>query len=295
MCRSPNFVLPCSHPPSRSLSIVPEPVQDTKAELALAQKSLAVAQAELAHLHRLTTLGTLSAGLAHEMNNLLAPILGYTQLALQNPTDTALLLKSLTKAQDAAQQGVRVCGSVLSLSRSPEEDRLSNDSAQTSVASAAAATLDVLGWHEGRSDTAVNIHVEQGDVDVAMAPEALQQVLLNLFLNARQAMGSGGVVTVTARGDTKTQTAMIEVRDNGPGIPPAKADALFEPFVSLSHAAQRSPKRGTGLGLWICRALIQAAGGSIEIEAMDAEQQGACFAMHLPLAVQGLGRQAQAA
>lgn len=232
-----------------------------------------------AHDQRLQALGTLSAALAHEMNNLLTPILGYARLAMQRPDDLALQQKAASKTHDAAERAVHACTAVMSLARGPVPVGTSQTAVVADAVHAAAA---LLGWAEPGADTQVHVTVEPADLAAAMSPTALEQVLVNLMQNARRAMGPGGAVSISAHKNRSTQQLEMTLSDSGPGVPDQHAPMLFEPFVT-GPAASRTDgeKPGTGLGLWISRALVESAGGSLELAANPSDQPGACFRLAL--------------
>jgi two-component system sensor histidine kinase HydH len=101
----------------------------------------------------------------------------------------------------------------------------------------------------------------------------LTQALVNLVINAIQAVERAGLVEVRAGADEEGDALFIEVRDNGPGIPPDKQSAIFEPFFTTKA-------EGSGLGLWIVQQIITAHGGAVE--AANTPGSGAVFAVHLP-------------
>src|SRR5690606_7667855 len=110
----------------------------------------------------------------------------------------------------------------------------------------------------------IELIIDVPDVLVSISEQALQQVLVNLLLNAKTAMArKGGQLRITAR--IEDAQVHIDVADTGPGIPPQIADRLFEPFVMHGCGEQggSAQRKGTGLGLSICRDLIRTAGGSI--------------------------------
>jgi len=239
-----------------------------------------IANTELSH--RLRALGTLSAALAHEMNNLLTPILGYTRLAMEQPNDPGLQQKALARTHDAAERAVRACDAVMSLARGPESAVAAAPHA-AGVAAAVRAAGALMGWTAADADTRLTVSVEPDTLTAGLAPAALEQVLVNLMQNARRAMGPGGAVTVHAHRDPKGHALELTLRDSGPGVPEHCAAMLFEPFVTHPPAAKDPDDRpGTGLGLWISRALLESAGGTIELTPSDPEQPGACFRLRLP-------------
>jgi len=111
--------------------------------------------------------------------------------------------------------------------------------------------------------------------EVALGREQLVQVVLNLVLNAADACGPGGKISVSARPAPAGVT--LEIQDDGPGVAAEVRDRLFEPFVSTKEVG-----KGTGLGLAVCRGLVEAAGGSINLD--ESYTDGARFVLELPRA-----------
>ncbi|MCY2967536.1 MAG: ATP-binding protein, partial [Planctomycetota bacterium] len=109
----------------------------------------------------------------------------------------------------------------------------------------------------------------------------IQQVMLNLLVNARQAMTSGGALTVVVRGDAKAGRAEISVRDTGPGIPPDVLAKLFQPFFTTKQADEKG-QGGNGLGLSLCREVVESHTGRITVQSRLGE--GTMFTVTLPLA-----------
>jgi len=236
--------------------------------------------ADFGHGQRLQALGTLSAALVHEMNNLLTPILGYARLALHQPEDAELQHKALTRTHDAAERAVKVCAAVMSLARSPETTDICPHRACVGEAVHAAATL--VGWTAADSDTRFTATAEPSSLVVGIAPGALEQVLVNLMQNARRAMGPGGAVTANTYRNPVSGEIELTLRDSGPGVPQDRAAVLFEPFVTDSATCCDDENPGTGLGLWISKALLESVGGGIELVPNDPNQPGACFRLRLP-------------
>ena len=131
----------------------------------------------------------------------------------------------------------------------------------------------------------IQLTIDVPDVQLAISPLNLQQVLLNLFLNARRAMKrTGGKLIVSAK--VIGSLVHLEVADTGPGIPEAIKDRLFEPFATHrpdpGDGSEAGERKGTGLGLCICRDLIRNAGGTIGVESEPGK--GAKFQIVLPKA-----------
>jgi two-component system NtrC family sensor kinase len=228
----------------------------------------------LQHSHRLATLGTIASVIAHEYNNILTPVISYAQLALKNEDDVALMKKAVEKALQGALRASSISESLLGFAREADEAHACRlrqviDDALTCQA------------REPRKD-GITLEVDVPDVSLAISPLSLQQVLVNLMLNARKAMGrQGGTIRITGR--RSGDDMLIEVSDTGPGIPETILHSLFEPFVTQPVASDDAepPARGTGLGLCICRDLIRQAGGDISVTSIPG--QGATFHIHLPI------------
>lgn len=243
------------------------------------QRQLDAVQAELTDSHKLTTLGTLAAIVAHEINNLLTPIISYAQMAQAEPDDANLRQKAIDRALDGAQRAARISSSVLGFAGASDPEPAAD------LRSCVEEALSCLARDPKRDG--ITLHVELIDADLAMPAGELLQVLVNLLLNARKAMGKqGGRLSITAkrvRGHCE-QAVQIDVADSGPGIPAGVQDRLFEPFVTERiHDKGGSPwneRRGTGLGLAICRQLVEKAGGAIRFTTRPGV--GTTFSLVLP-------------
>jgi signal transduction histidine kinase len=254
--------------------------------LAKAEAELESLRKELDHTHQLATLGTLTAGIAHEINNILTPVLAYAQMAKGNPNDDDLQAKARDRAIAGVQAASRIIEAVLGFARAEEESGPAN------IYNVIESSLACLGRAPERDGVFLIVEAD-AEAHVRIQPLALQQILLNLMLNALTALhGHRGElrIDVAERGDGMTQ---IRVADNGPGIDKTVAATLFEPFVT-SRAKRGTDNRtggqsGSGLGLAICRRLIEEAGGTIEVgpgwfESETASGPGATFTITLPAA-----------
>jgi two-component system NtrC family sensor kinase len=259
------------------------PADDPAMPLHAAESALGSVKADLEHTHRLATLGLMAAGVAHEINNILTPVLAYAQLASSNPADSALQAKALDKAIRGVETATRITQAMLGFAGAAPRG---GESQSASISQVLRSTLDCMGRDpaKDRIRMAVKIHP---DASVRIPPLALQQVLLNVILNACSAMRKrGGDLSLTAieRSDGTTQ---ITIADTGPGIPEDIAGRLFQPFCSARHSCGRhesaeSTSGGTGLGLTICRRLIEDAGGSISVHSVTGT--GTTVSITLPTA-----------
>lgn len=229
----------------------------------------------LTQSHRLATLGTLASIIAHEYNNILTPIISYAQMALANEEDTELLKKAVVKALQGAERAAKISSSLLGFSSG------NDDQPNSKLQHAIGEAINCLA--RDPSKDGIELTIDVPDLIIMIKPIDLQQVLLNLILNARQAMRPhGGQLHISATHDHNT--VFITIADTGPGIPEKICKTLFEPFVTVRSSSQSEPgkAKGTGLGLCICRDLIRNAGGSISV--ISEPGKGATFHITLPKA-----------
>jgi two-component system, NtrC family, sensor kinase len=287
----------------------PDAIDDLVRRLDQAEQQSAELRAQLEHSHRLAMIGTLAAGVIHEINNILTPVLGYAQMAGSHPNDPEFLAKVAEKTTRGLSQARGIADSMLELARPRGGDRNDTEPVRANVLDVCRAAIACLGRAPAKDGIRCEIDVP-GDLTCAARPLALQQVLLNLLINAVQAMksmpsrdrvltiravrtadhGSGGLSGIASAAKHTGQTDMIriEVSDTGPGIPVQIRDSLFKPFVSVQNNSSSSPgsgpgvdrTSGCGLGLSVCRTLVEAAGGTIA--AQSGSQSGTTFIIVLP-------------
>lgn len=230
----------------------------------------------LIHSHRLATLGTIASVIAHESNNILTPMSSYCQLALAQPDNKELCRTAIEKSLEAADRLARISSSLLGFSR----ERSAGEEAplQPTIEEA----ILCLGREPAKDR--IELSVDVPDVVVRMSALNLQQVVLNLMLNATKAMlRTGGSLRLTGR--VTNGLLELTIADTGPGIPVAIADRIFEPFVTAppdtatDNGSNDTALPGTGLGLSICQDLINKCGGSIKVDTN--KEQGTAFVLHL--------------
>lgn len=236
-----------------------------------------LAERKLHQGEKLQSLGTLAGGIAHDFNNLLAIVVGNLDLAKRSLADPARLSKLLERAYDAAQRGTAVSRRLLSFSRHGNGDAKRFNPRDTII-----DLSDLLSQAmQNRARIALDIDPETWPVKAD--PGQFELALLNLCINARDAMPGGGTVTIRTRNmranparlDFSDDHVWIAVVDQGDGISPEIQARIFEPFFTTKpHGV------GTGLGLPIVRAMAQAAGGDVRIESELGD--GATVAMWLP-------------
>lgn len=249
-------------------------------QLNAAREQLDWVREQLMESQRLATIGTIAAVIAHEFNNLLTPIVSYSQYALQSAEsdkpDMELIRKALSKAFHSSTKAGRICTSMLGLARGE------SSGGTVSVQQLVDETLTVLARDPQKDGLALRVHVEP-DLMVDGDTVQLEQVLLNLLINARQAMlGRGGSITIKANRSDDGAEARIQIIDTGPGIPEKHIDRIFEPFFTTKGTAARGETKGTGLGLAICKEILEHHRGRIEVTSEVG--RGTTFTIILPLA-----------
>ncbi len=213
---------------------------------------------QLREAQRLAALGTMSAMVAHEFNNLMTPVISYAQYA-QEKGDEALLKRAVDKALQQARRASQMCDRILGLAT---QQHLAPGPVE--IGPLVNETIAGLGRDLSKDNIQVRVNIPQG-LRVRANAGQLQQVLFNLVLNARQAMlGKPGSLTVQAEPLDGGRVA-IQVRDTGCGIRPEDLEQIWEPFFTTKRQADRPDQRGIGLGLTICRDMIEELGGTIEV------------------------------
>jgi len=242
-------------------------------ELKTREEKLEQAQAQLLHSEKMAAFGQLGAGIAHEVKNPLAGILGCAQLSLMELEEGTPLHKNLEIIEKETGRCRTIIDNLMKFARQEK------------------ALFEPIGINEVVDDvcTIVNHQLETHQVKIIKEldaqlptiqgnPNQLQQVLMNLMMNAQQAMdGQPGTVTVRTR--RTGQEIEIVVRDDGPGIPEEIQRKLFEPFFTTKPTGQ-----GTGLGLSVSFGIIQDHHGEISVESEVG--QGTDFVIRLPLTFQ---------
>jgi PAS domain S-box-containing protein len=241
-----------------------------------AEEALRAMQAELAHANRVTTMGELSASIAHEVNQPIAATVTNAQAALRwlraQPPDLDAVRASLSHIVEDGNRAGNVIGGIRAFINKvpPRRDRFDLNEA---ILEMIALTRSEVLKHGIllRTELAPGLPAVDGD------RTQLQQVTLNLILNAIEAMGGIDAGTRELRINTEREAAggvLVTVRDSGPGLDPADMERVFKAFYTTK------PK-GMGMGLAICRSMVEAHGGRMWASAN--EPGGAVFQFTLPL------------
>jgi len=243
-------------------------------QIAQLEQQVAQLQDQLRQAQKLTALGELVSTTTHEFNNILMTIINYAQLGVRH-RDTPTRDKALEKILAAGQRAAKVTNAVLGMAR----NRGSSFEA-TDVSRIIQDTLLLLDREFAKYRIRVETQLDQ-------VPEAwangnqIQQVLLNLMINARQAMTTGGTLVVKLTHDAATEMVDILVRDTGCGIPADKLPKIFDAFFTTKSGPDESGRGGSGLGLSSCRNIIEAHRGRIRVE--SAVGRGTAFTIKLPV------------
>jgi len=234
----------------------------------------------LRQAQKMETVGRLASGVAHDFNNLLQAQLALLQL-LRSPGPAAAALEEVVgQLESLVHRGASLTKQLLLFSRHQP---------------AHASPLELNAFLRQELDFLRRLLPEPIRLELQLAPEPLVvqgdwhqlgQVLMNLVVNAQDAMPAGG--TLTVRSLAQGETVGFAVQDTGTGIPPEHLDKLFEPFFTT-----KPPGQGTGLGLAVVHGIVQAHGGRVEVASSPGE--GSCFTVWLPRSPQGVLAEAQPA
>lgn len=226
--------------------------------------------AELAHHQRLETIGTLTSSIAHEFNNLLTPIMGYSMLALEKiPPEEEDLYDSIVAIYESSRKAKVLVSRLSDLSRKNTETSFQPLSPDEVIRK----TLDIASPAQ-TDNIEVKLNLNCWDQRISANEIQLTQLFLNLFLNAFHAMETkGGVLTVSS--DPDEENILIHVADTGCGIPADIQSKIFEPFFTTKDTG-----RGTGLGLAIAAQMVEDHHGSITVD--STEGAGTVFTVVLP-------------
>jgi signal transduction histidine kinase len=225
-------------------------------------------QEKMHHADRLATIGQLAAGVAHELNEPLASVLGFAQLALKDEEVAPAVRRDLEKIRAAALHAREIIKKLLFFGRQLPP--------QKTAVNLNAIIRGVAGILERRlSGARVKTRLAlQADLPTLVADAGqLSQVLVNLLVNSLQAMPHGGVLTVTTRGDDANVTLVVE--DTGVGMSPEVKAKAFLPFFTTKDVHE-----GTGLGLAVVHGIVTAHGGAIQLDSESG--RGARFTIELP-------------
>lgn len=243
-------------------------------ELERKGNELRAAQQTLIRTERLASVGRLSAGLAHEIGNPLAALIGMQDLLIDGDLPAVEGRDFLQRMRRETERIHGILGDLLQFAR--PSAGATGAAAEGYVPDAVSDTLALLTPQKELRELTLVTRLAPSLPRVGISREQLVQVLLNLLLNAADACGDGATITVRATA-TDGECVVVEVEDDGPGVAGDMRARLFEPFVTSKGVGQ-----GTGLGLAVCRGLVESVGGSITLD--ETYVGGARFVVTLPVA-----------
>ncbi len=236
-------------------------------------EQVAMLKEQLAHAQRLTALGELVSTTTHEFNNVLMTIINYAKLGLRHQDDETRQ-KAFEKILAAGNRAARITNSVLGLARNRAAT-----AEPTDLTRLIEDSLLLLEREMNKYRVTVEKRIEPTPPALVHSNQ-IQQVLLNLLTNARQAMPQGGRILIRLAYDAASNTIELTVRDNGAGIAQEHLRRIFDPFFTTKSGPDASGKGGTGLGLSACREIIESHQGRIRVESTVGK--GTAFTIKLP-------------
>ncbi|HEY2881522.1 MAG TPA: ATP-binding protein [Pirellulales bacterium] len=241
------------------------------------EEQVAMLRAQLAQAQKQTALGELVGTTTHEFNNVLMTILNYAKIGLRHK-DTATRDKALDKILNAANRAAKITNGILGFARNRSQSLEPTDLAKVIDDSITLLEREMMKYR-------VRLETQLEAVPQAMANgNQIQQVLMNLLVNARQAMPQGGLIIIKLSFDATAQTVDLMVRDTGSGMPPEVLHKIFDPYFSTKSGPDATGKGGAGLGLSACRDIVEAHRGRIRVESTVGK--GTAFTIKLPAVVQ---------
>jgi signal transduction histidine kinase len=239
---------------------------DLKAQVQSLQKQLAQAQ-------KMSTVGALASSITHEFNNILTTVINYAKMGVRHK-DAATRDKAFEKILAAGQRASKITTGMLSYARQQSDRREPLD-----LVVLVEDLLVLVEKDLQRHRVKLELNV-QGRPWADVHAGQVQQVLLNLIVNARQAMAGGGVLTIGVRANVDAGLAEISVQDTGCGIPAEKLRQIFEPYFTTKTPDEHG-QGGTGLGLALARDVMESHGGRIRVESVPGV--GTTFTLKFPL------------
>lgn len=236
-------------------------------------EQIEILKQQLAQAHRLTALGELTGTTTHEFNNVLTTILNYAKMGVRHK-DMPTRDKCFEKILTACNRATRITSTILGMARNRSAAQEPTDLKQLIEDTLLLLERELNKYH---------IVVEK---QLQAVPQAyvngnqIQQVLMNLLINARQAMPNGGRMIIKLLHDVENDMIDLVIRDNGCGMPPEVLPKIFDSFFTTKKGPDASGKGGTGLGLSMCRDIIEAHRGRIRVDSTVGK--GTAFTLKLP-------------
>jgi signal transduction histidine kinase len=223
-------------------------------ELEEAREMEQTRQSQLAHTEKMAAVGSLAAGVAHEVNNPLGGILTCIESMREHPDDVEMHERYLQLIHDGLKRIEHIVANLLDFSRQRQMVL-----EPTSLNHSLRHVIDLVKFQLERGSVAVEMDLDADEPLVMADHFQMEQLFLNLVLNALQSMPDGGTLSLRTR--RRHDSVVVEVRDSGAGIPEEIRDRIFDPFFTTREVGE-----GTGLGLAVSDSIVAAHGGMIEVE-----------------------------
>lgn len=245
-------------------------------------------QGQLAIAERMESLGLLAGGVAHDLNNILGPIVGYPDLILAKLPLDSPVRKDLTQIRESAQRAAAVIQDLLALARRGQYRMEPLD--VKAVIESFLASPNVRELQARHPGVTVEVHADPGPCTIVGSAPHLTRVIMNLMANAFEAMPQGGTLVLTTACERSRderegepsggvcEAVVIEVKDTGTGIPPEDVGRIFDPFFTTKKLG----RSGTGLGLAIVHGVVKDLGGDVGLDSKVGE--GTTFRVRFPYA-----------
>lgn len=227
---------------------------------------------QLLQAQRLSSVGALASSVAHEFNNILTTIINYAKLGMRGNLEPAQK-QAFEKILKGGQRAATIVNSMLGFARNHSSHREETDIVKLAEEVLLLAEKD-LSKHRIQVDKRFH-----GRPVASVVSGQIEQILLNLIINARQAMPNGGRLRIDVRENEPANLVEIRVADSGVGIPPEQLRLIFEPFYTTKLPDEHG-HGGTGLGLSVCRQIIEQHHGRIRVESVVGK--GTTFTIKLP-------------
>lgn len=262
---------------AEELNVMSRRLKEARAALETEAEGRVRAVEQLRHADRLSTVGTLAAGIAHELGTPLNVVLGRAQMIAAGANDAP---RQASIVEEQTRRVIRIVRQLLDFARA---ERPAKD--DVDLRDLATHTVELLSTIALDKDVVVNVEGDAG-VRAHVDDSQIQQALTNLVMNAIQATPPNSTVTVTARSSSSPSASSslppgryvaIEVKDEGKGVDDVVRARLFSPFFTT-----KPPGEGTGLGLAVAWGIVRENGGAIEIDAPSPGERGARFRILLP-------------
>ena len=245
-------------------------------EISELQSKVKQLEEALANLQSLSSVGELAGTTAHEFNNILTLTINYARMGLRHQ-DTATKDELFEKILDASNQAAKIVKVVLGLARNRKKTKEATDLKEIVEAVLLLLSREMSKFH-------IQVDKKIQDVpQVLVNGNQIQQVLINLLVNARQASPTGGTILIKLhKAQTDANYVDLVIRDHGVGIPKEKLPHIFDAFYSTKKGPDSTGKGGTGLGLSLCKRIIEEHSGKIRVE--SSVGKGTAFTIRLPIA-----------